>query len=295
MKNLQTRKTAPSPLDKIIQSRIAARDVKLTSNLKDLDLWDFLLKASPEIGGSPTMAPVHLNPLLPYFAKIEQEPSVFCFSAPPRHGKSIATNHLVARHMLRYPGVKIAYGSYSLDLSADFFSGEVKKVMMSNGIPLSRTSNTKEYWELENGSSFKAIAPGSGFTGRGADLIIIDDPYKNRSEAASPDVRKTVWEWITDVCFTRRSPNASIIVTHTRWNYEDVIGVLDREFKFPYINLPAINAAGEALWPVQWPAKRLLEEIRPIEGEHSWASMYMGSPIPLGGAVFKGTNLYTIE
>ncbi len=276
----------------MLQDLAAKKTVVKTADIKDLPLWDFLLAASPEIGGRPTEAPYHLDSILPFFDKIEHEPSVFCFSAPPRHGKSIATNHLVARHMLRHPGVKIAYGSYSLDLSADFFSKEVKDIMHNNGIPLNRDSNTKEYWELENGSSFKAIAPGSGFTGRGADLIIIDDPYKNRDTANSEDIRRTVWDWVTDVCFTRRSPYASVIVTHTRWNYNDVIGVLSRDYNFPYINLPAINEYGESLWPSQWSAKRLLEEVRPLEGEHKWASLYMGSPIPMGGAVFRGTNLY---
>jgi hypothetical protein len=273
---------------------MASRTTRVASNLQDLSIFDFMLKASPEIRGVKTTRPDHLASVLPFFDAIEREPTTFCFSAPPRHGKSILTNHLVARHMLRHPGVKIAYGSYSLDLSADWFSGEVKDIFLNNNIPINRTSNTKEYWELENGSSFKAIAPGSGFTGRGADLIIIDDPYKNRETASSGAVRASTWDWISDVCFTRRSPNASILITHTRWNYEDIIGVMEREHGFPYINLPAINELGEALWPEQWPADRLAE-VRKVVGEYKWASLYMGQPIPQGGAVFRGTNLYTVE
>ncbi len=127
---------------------------------------------------------------------------------------SVLTNHFVARHMLRHPGVRVAYGCYSLDLSAGFFSGEVKDICEANGIAVDRKHNTKEEWRLENGSSFKAVAPGSGFTGRGADLIVIDDPYKDRSHAESGKIRETTWNWITDVAFTRRSPNASVVITH---------------------------------------------------------------------------------
>lgn len=287
MPSSSNRKTNPSALDKIVAEELRRLNVKKSTGLQDLSLWDFLVEASPHY-----RAPTHLNALLPYFSAIEEKPTLFCFSAPPRHGKSVATNHLVARHMLRHPGVKIAYGSYSLDLSADFFSGEVKDILDANGVPLNRNRNTKEYWELENGSSFKAIAPGSGFTGRGADLIIIDDPYKNRATAESGRVREETWNWVRDVCFTRRSPNASVIVTHTRWNFEDVIGVMSRDFKVPYVNLQAINDNGEALWPEEWSADRLLNEIRPVVNEYGWASLYMGQPIPQGGAVFRGTNLY---
>lgn len=284
---LSNRKTAPNALDKIIAARMQGRNVVKTAGLQDLDLWDFLTTASPHY-----QAPRHLDELLPLFQSIEVAPQTFCFSAPPRHGKSVATNHLVARHMIRHPGVNIAYGCYSLDLSAGFFSDEVKDILKANGIPLDRNKNTKEEWRLENGSTFKAVAPGSGFTGRGADLIIIDDPYKNRAAAESGKIREETWNWVKDVCYTRRSPNCSVIVTHTRWNYEDVIGVMGREFNTPVINMPAINAAGDALWPQQWPKERLLKEIRPVVGEYGWASLYMGNPIPMGGAVFKGTNLY---
>ncbi len=285
---MSVNRKAPSALDKIIQARLQNIKVAKSSDLKDYDLWSFLTAASPHYE-----APVHLDALLPYFASIEERPTTFCFSAPPRHGKSVATNHLVARHMLRHPGVNVAYGCYSLDLSAGFFSDEVKDILKANGIPIDRNKNTKEEWRLENGSTFKAVAPGSGFTGRGADLIIIDDPYKNRAAAESGKIREETWNWVKDVCYTRRSPNCSVIVTHTRWNYEDVIGVMNREFDYPVINLPAINAQGEALWPSQWSVERLTKEIRPVVGEYGWASLYMGSPIPHGGAVFKGTHLYS--
>ncbi len=289
--NQKNRKKAPNALDLLIQAEFAKLSAKKTSRIQDLPLMDFITTASPTILGKKTVAPIHLAPVLPYFEQVEKGPTIFSFSAPPRHGKSVLTNHFVARLMLKQPGIRIAYGSYGLDLSENWFSGQVKNIFIANGIEINKDKNTRGEWELTNGSSFKAIAPGTAFTGRGADLTIIDDPYKDRQEAQSGGVRETAWNWIRDVVLTRRSPTASVIVTHTRWHYEDIIGVLDRVNGYPFINMPAINEAGEALWSEQFNIEKLAE-IRKDLGEFSWASMYMGSPMPAGGAVFRGLNYY---
>lgn len=284
---MNNKKLVQSPFDKAVAERLAKLRAQRTSGLKDLELFDFLVSASPHY-----QAPTHFEALLPYFAAAEDAPTIFCFSAPPRHGKSVLTNHYVARRMLREPGLKVAYGCYSLDLSAGFFSDEVKDILVSNGIEIDRWKNTKEEWRLANGSVFKAVAPGSGFTGRGADLIIIDDPYKGRAEAESGKIRQTTWDWVREVAITRRSPNASVIITHTRWHAEDVIGQMERDIGVPFVNFPAINENGDALWPQQWPAKRLIEEVKPILGNYGWSALYMGAPIPRGGAVFGDTHVY---
>lgn len=279
----------------MVQAKLAALGQKRSAGLQDLPLFDFMVAASPVVHGRQTVKPVHFAALLPFFERIEAgEPTFLCYSGPPRHGKSLVTNHLVALLMLRKPGFRVAYGSYSLDLSAGWFSDEVKGIFEENDIPIDRRHNTKEEWRLENGSTFKAVAPNSGFVGRGADLIVIDDPYKGRAEASSGKIREERWAWVRETAITRRSPRASVIVTHTRWHYEDVIGMLDREIGVPYLNFEAINSDGEALWPEEWPAERLLTEVRPIIGEYGWAAQYMGRPIPMGGALFRdGYGLYT--
>lgn len=203
---------------------------------------------------------------------------------------SVLVNHFVARHMIRHPGVRVAYGCYSLDLSM-FFSEEVKDILTSAGVEIDRAHNSKEYWKLSNGSSFKAVAPGSGFTGRGADLIIIDDPYKGRTEAESGKTRETTWNWFAAVAITRRSPNASVILTHTRWNVEDLIGIVAAKHNWPGIALPAIDDSGQALWPSEWSVEKL-QQIKAIIGEYEWSSLYMGNPLPRGGAVFGPTHTY---
>lgn len=255
------------------------------ADLAGLPIFDFMVAASPHL-----RRPEHLAAVVPYLEAIDERPQAFALSAPPRHGKSVLVNHHVARQMIRHPGIRVAYGCYSLDL-AGFNSMEVKDILTSNQIELDRNQNSKEEWRLANGSVFKCVAPGSGFTGRGADLIVIDDPYKGRTEAESGRIRDATWSWFTAVAITRRSPHASVIVTHTRWNIDDLIGKVTKTHGWPYVNLPAILEDNVALWPDEW-TKDKLEEIKSLIGPYEWASLYMGEPRPRGGAVFGDPHTY---
>lgn len=278
-KTTPNKNSGSSALDRYVQERLAVLQKKSKLELASLPIFDFLVTASPHL-----RKPEHLAAVVPYMEAIDEAPQAFALSAPPRHGKSVLVNHLCARAMIRHPGIRVAYGCYSLDL-AGFNSLEVKDILQSNNIELDKNQNSKEEWRLANGSTFKCVAPGSGFTGRGADLIIIDDPYKGRTEAESGRIRDATWSWFTAVAITRRSPHASVIVTHTRWTVEDLIGKVTNEHKWPYVNLQAIDEDGNALWPDEWP-KEKLETIRSLIGPYEWSSLYMGEPRPRGGAVF---------
>jgi predicted phage terminase large subunit-like protein len=277
--------SADSALDRIVREKLAALREQSRGNLAELEIFDFMVTASPHL-----RKPEHLAAVVPFMEAIDESPQAFALSAPPRHGKSVLVNHLVARQMIRHPGLRVAYGCYNLDL-AGFNSLEVKDILLSNNIEIDKTQNSKEEWRLANGSVFKCVAPGSGFTGRGADLIVIDDPYKGRTEAESGRIRDATWSWFTAVAITRRSPHASVIVTHTRWTIDDLIGRVVEKHKWPYVNLQAINDQGDALWPDEWSADKLAE-IRSIIGPYEWASLYMGEPRPRGGAVFGDPQTY---
>lgn len=280
--------SADSALDRYVQERWAALRSQTKSNLAELPLFDFLVAASPHL-----RKPEHLGAVVPFMEAIDETPQAFALSAPPRHGKSVLVNHLCARQMIRHPGIRIAYGCYNLDL-AGFNSLEVKDILTSNNIELDKAQNSKEEWRLANGSVFKCVAPGSGFTGRGADLIIVDDPYKGRTEAESGRIRDATWSWFTAVAITRRSPHASVIVTHTRWTVDDLTGRIVGEHKWPYVNLQAIDQdTGEALWPDEWPVEKL-RSIQSIIGPYEWSSLYMGEPRPRGGSVFGDPTGYEV-
>lgn len=291
------RNSADGAIDRWARERLVALQERSKGNLGELPIFDFLVTASPHL-----RKPHHLEAVVPYMEAIEDGPQAFALSAPPRHGKSVLVNHLCARMMLRHPGIRVAYGCYNLDL-AGFNSDEVKDILESNNIEFDRHKNSKEEWRLANGSVFKCVAPGSGFTGRGADLIVIDDPYMSRTTAESGRIRDATWNWFTAVAITRRSPNASVIVTHTRWTVDDLIGKVTTEHKWPYVNLQALSPLDPdrsiddnenpeiALWPDEWSAEKL-KSTRSIIGPYEWASLYQGEPRPRGGAVFGDPQIY---
>lgn len=129
--------------------------------------------------------------------------------------------------------------------------------------------------------------------------LLIDDPHKNRAEAESSTLRGKIKEWWTSTALTRVHPKASIVVVHTRWHPDDLIGSLrdgDHEHEWTVIELRAIadgtdpldsRAVGEPLWPDFMPADFLAKRRRDV-GEYDWASLYDQRPRPKGGAVFSG-------
>ncbi|HTH36403.1 MAG TPA: phage terminase large subunit [Pyrinomonadaceae bacterium] len=111
--------------------------------------------------------------------------------------------------------------------------------------PPSRKVNSAAQWETALGGGVKAVGVGAGVTGFGAQLIIIDDPVKNRAQAESDMYRENVWDWYRNDLYTRLEPNGSIILIQTRWHEDDLAGRLLRDMQdggdqWEVINLPAL-------------------------------------------------------
>ena len=109
-----------------------------------------------------------------------------------------------------------------------------------------RQANSEAEWETREGGGLRAVGVGSGVTGFGANLIIVDDPVKSRSEAESERMRENVWDWFNDDLYTRLEPDGSIILIQTRWHEDDLAGRLLREAReeggeqWEVVNLPAL-------------------------------------------------------
>ncbi len=118
----------------------------------------------------------------------------------------------------------------------------------SSSFPFVRTrpKNTEAEWETTQGGGLRAVGVGSGVTGFGANLIIIDDPVKSRAEAESKTYRDRLWDWFNDDIYTRLEPDGSIILIQTRWHEDDLAGRLLRESQeegceqWTIVNLPAL-------------------------------------------------------
>ena len=111
----------------------------------------------------------------------------------------------------------------------------------------SKPANSVSEWETTAGGGFRSVGVGSGVTGFGASLIVIDDPIKSRAEAESETYRERVWDWFTDDLYTRLEPDGAIVLIQTRWHEDDLAGRLLREASeeggehWDVINLPALS------------------------------------------------------
>lgn len=282
------KKPGNSPLDKALTERLQKLQAAKVVSVADLPLLDFIVKVSPRF-----TRPEHLSSIVPYLEATNESAQYFCFSAPPRHGKSQLVFHYIARFIARYPHLNVAYCSYSATF-AERKSVEIREICRRAGVEFDRTSNARDSWRTTAGGGLLARGPGGPLTGEGLHLAVIDDPYRSRAEAESGTIRENIMDWWTSVLMTRLEPGASVITTHTRWHMEDLIGRLVEDQQWPYINLPAINADGLPLWPERYDLTALARRRKEV-GEYDWASMFMGEPRPRGGAVFDGTTTYTEE
>ena len=253
--------------------------------------------------------------------------------APPRHGKSeIISRRAPAVAFGRCPDLELIVASYAQDL-ANSMSKDLQGVMSSleygevfpdvglpggaNVTPISGAksppvqqaskfdvlkyfqSDDKGIRRFKKAGSYKAAGIGGGITGLGADMFIIDDPYKDRAEAESAVKRSRVEKWFRSAALTRLSPCGGIIVMCTRWRSDDLIGELIRASEagngdtYKVISFPAIavenepfRKIGEALHPQRFPLK-FLEDRRDALGPYDFASLYQQNPIPAEDSVFK--------
>lgn len=249
---------------------------------------DELLSFVP--GVSPMwQAPTHLRPVADLFARVERGEQVFgCVSVPPRHGKTELILHALAWLMLRRPTWELAYTSYAGDFARSK-SARAQRLAADAGVALAKPKQKAIEWFTREGGVLRATGVQGQLTGHGARLLIVDDPHKDRAEAESPTMRQAVHDWFTSTAATRVEPGGSIIVVHTRWHPDDLIGRLaqDDRTNWEIVNLPAVNEdETESLWPARWAVAELLRK-KAIIGDYDWASLFLGLPRPRGGALFR--------
>jgi len=220
----------------------------------------------------------------------------FLISAPPQHGKSeFFSNRLPTWFLHRFPYKKVILSSYSHDY-AQKWGAHVRNNLQDLGVPLRTDSQAKDAFILKEGGQMIAAGIRGRTTGEGADLFIVDDPFKDYEEAMSPRIRERNLDWFRMVATTRMQPGGGvIIVMHTRWHEHDLIGTLSREEGWTSINLPASaeendplgRAIGEPLCPERYGVEDLIRIRRDVK-EMPWAALYQGSPILQGGNIIKG-------
>ena len=220
---------------------------------------------------------------------------------PPRHTKSEFASYLLPAWFLgKYPDKKIIQTAHTAELAVGF-GRKVRNLVNSKdykevfpGVSLQSDSKAAGRWNTNKGGEYFAIGVGGAVTGKGADLLIIDDPHSEQ-EGASADINvfNRTYEWYTSGPRQRLQPNGSIVVVMTRWHNKDLTGqVIDASIKrggadqWEVIELPAIMPSGNPLWEEFWK----LEELQALKAElpnSKWMAQYQQDPTSEEGALVK--------
>lgn len=234
---------------------------------------------------------------------INGEKKFYIVEIPPQHGKSVSiTETFPAYYLMKYPDRLAMVASYSEELYKKFGRKNREKFRHFSSdlfnLEISRETSSVSEWGIENhlGQLYSTSILG-GATGRGADLLIIDDPIKNRAEAESKTIRNKIYAEWQSTFYSRLSANASVIVIMTRWHEDDLAGRLLKEMSLPWeeIRFPAIAEAndllgrkeGEPLAPEIGKDEAWAARTKRVSGSRDWSSLYQQSPTPAGGNVFK--------
>lgn len=248
---------------------------------------------------------------------------------PPRAGKSeIASKTFPAWHMGRHPDHEIIACSYNVGLAMDF-SKRIKALLEDSAYQtvfearLDPDNKSSESWGLlKQPGSYVAAGVGGGINGKGAHILIIDDPIKNAEEADSATTREGIWNWFGSTAYTRLAPGGGVLIIQTWWHDDDLAGRLQTEManaspedmdvdRYEVIKYPAIaehdeyldhdtdliaydtapangrllRSKGEALHPARFDLKKLLTIKRTIPVRF-WSALYQQNPVPDDGSYF---------
>lgn len=235
---------------------------------------------------------------------------------PPRHGKSeLASRKFPAWFWGKDPYRQVLFATYNSDF-AKTFGKHVRTLMESpqfqQVFPLCKLktgSKAADAMTTEDGGEASFVGVGGGLTGKGADLLIIDDPIKEPEEAASKSFRDKQWTWFSQAAMTRLMPMGRVVIIMTRWHEDDLVGRLtdptnpcynsEEAASWKVLSLPAIavdddpmgRKPGEALWPDRFPIP-VLEAQKRLDPA-GFSALYQGSPTPADGDYFKEEWLAT--
>lgn len=251
-----------------------------------------------------------------------------CFSLPPRHSKSSTiTTYYTSWELGRRPNSEVLVCAYAERLALGW-SAEARNALHQHGASVfGLTTNPRETsveWFVRDaatmeragvgqGGAFRAVGRGGVVTGRGFDIGVCDDLFRDVKEARSPAIRNSAWDFFVSAFLTRASPSGACIVCMTRWHWDDVIGRLQKLqeamlragnedwIPWEFINLPAIatkpdlhdergnpqREVGEALWPERFNLKHLRGIKSGPGGPRNWTCLYQGKPTAEDGDIFR--------
>ena len=241
----------------------------------------------------------HLQKMASAFERVASgELKRLIINMPPRHTKSEFASYLLPAWFLgKYPEKKVIQTAHTAELAVGF-GRKVRNLIQSedfqnvfSGITLSSDSKAAGRWNTNKRGDYFAIGVGGAVTGKGADLLIIDDPHSEQDAQQgqfNPEVYDRVYEWYTSGPRQRLQPGGAIIVVMTRWSLRDLTGQIMKSTgnkkgmdEWEVIEFPAIMPSGKPLWPEFWS----MDELDALKAElppTKWNAQYQQNPtLPL--------------
>ena len=221
---------------------------------------------------------------------------------PPRHTKSEFASYLLPAWFLgKFPHKKVIQASNTGELAVGFgrkvrnlVDSEVYSSIFPN-LALQADSKAAGRWNTSKGGDYFAIGVGGTVTGKGADVLIIDDPHSEQEAAMAashPEVYDKVYEWYTSGPRQRLQPGGAIVVVMTRWAARDLTGQVLKSAaqrsgeEWEVIEFPAILPSGRPLWPQFWSIEELLA-LREELPNAKWQAQYQQNPVGNESAIVK--------
>ena len=221
---------------------------------------------------------------------------------PPRHTKSEFASYLLPAWFLgKFPEKKVIQTSHTAELAVGF-GRKVRNLVDSDlykaifpGVGLQSDSKAAGRWATNKGGDYFAIGIGGAVTGKGADILIIDDPHSEQEAALSennPEIYDKTYEWYTSGPRQRLQPGGAIIIVMTRWSKKDLTGQVLKAAaqrsgeEWEVIDFPAILPNGQPLWPEFWSLKEL-EALHQELPNGKWMAQYMQQPTSDVSAIIK--------
>jgi len=217
----------------------------------------------------------------------------------PRHSKSESTSYLLpAFYLGHFPDHKIIMASHTASLAEDF--GRRVRNLIQNPdyheiferTEVASDQKASGKWSTAAGGQYYAVGVGGALAGRGADLLIIDDPHSEQAvRTDSKGTFESCWAWFQTGPLQRLMPSGRILVVMTRWGVADLTGRLLQQAanggeEWEVIELPAIMPSGKSLWPEMWPVEELIAKRDNMDPRY-WSSQYMQNPTSEEGALIK--------
>jgi predicted phage terminase large subunit-like protein len=218
---------------------------------------------------------------------------------PPRHTKSEFASYLLPAWFLgKFPNKKIIQTAHTAELAVGF-GRKVRNLVNTPEYQfvfptkLSADSKAAGRWNTSAGGDYFAIGVGGAVTGKGADLLIIDDPHSEQEAMqGTAGVYDRVFEWYNAGPRQRLQPGGAIVIVMTRWSKKDLTGqILQNEANrggdpWELIEFPAIMPSGKPTWPQFW-KKEELENIKAELPVSKWEAQYQQNPTSEEGAIIK--------